>query len=283
MRHKMVVEKPASPSKEAGPPFMERVAAFLRSGNPLARQLKNGVQLLFRAELPPSPLHRWLAEAHVVRRVVIRHVVRAAYHQPMLRAMCRKAGARLLLDPGTGLPVIYGLDVELGDGVHVSGLSTWSGAARSDGKRPLLTVGDNCYLGHRLVITTDSEVRIGHHVHVADNVHICGYDAHPLDPIARRSQAAPVDYSGQSRILIGDDAWICEGAMLLKGVRIGRGAVVAGRAVVTRDVPDGAIVAGNPARVVGRVRADDVIAAAGRAADGAVRPGSRGADPSARG
>jgi acetyltransferase-like isoleucine patch superfamily enzyme len=226
-------------------------------------------------------VHRLLAEAHLLHRVVVRHAVRAAYHQPMLRAMCRHAGARLLLDPGTGLPVIYGLDVDLGDGVHVSGLATWSGAARRDGRRPQLSVGDNSYLGHRLVITTDSEVSIGNHVHIADNVHICGYDAHPLDPIARRSRAAPVDYSGRSRIVIADDAWICEGAMLLKGVRVGRGAVVAGRAVVTRDVPDGAIVAGNPARVVGRV--SNAIAAGGRAADDAARSRARGADPSGHG
>jgi acetyltransferase-like isoleucine patch superfamily enzyme len=219
------------------------------------------VQVLFRAELPPSRVHRLLAEAHLIRRVVARHLVRAAYHQPMLRAMCRHVGARLMLDPGTGLPVIYGLDVELGDGVHVSGRATWSGAARRDGLRPLLSVGDDTYLGHHLVITTDSEVRIGSHVHVADNVHVCGYDAHPIDPIARRTEAAPVDYSGKSRIIIADDAWICEGAMILKGVHIGRGAVVAGRAVVTHDVPDGAIVAGNPARVVGSV-ADGLISSA---------------------
>jgi acetyltransferase-like isoleucine patch superfamily enzyme len=245
--------KCASPLTEAPPPLVERAAAFLRGDNPLARRLRRAAQALFRAELPSLRVHRLLAEAHVIRRVVARHALRAVYHQPLLRAMCRKAGTRLLLDPGTGLPVIYGLDVELGDGVHLSGRSTWSGAARRDGKRPLLRVGDDSYLGHQLVITTDSEVHIGSHVHVADNVHICGYDAHPLDPVARRTQAAPVDYSGKSRVVVADDAWICEGAMLLKGVRVGRGAVVAGRAVVTRDVPDGAIVAGNPARVVGRV------------------------------
>jgi hypothetical protein len=52
--------------------------------------------------------------------------------------------------------------------------------------------------------------------------------------------------------------------------------------VVTRDVPDGAIVAGNPAHVVGRVN-DEAIAAGARAADGAARSRSRDADPSAHG
>lgn len=149
--------------------------------------------------------------------------------------------------------MIYGIEVVLGDGVHLSGRSTFAGAARVDGRRPRLLVGDDSYLGHRLIITADDEVRIGAHVHIADDVYLCGYDAHPIDPIARRSQAGPVDYTGKSRIVVDDDAWICQGAFVLKGVRIGRGAIVAAHAVVTHDVPAGAIVAGNPARPVGRV------------------------------
>jgi acetyltransferase-like isoleucine patch superfamily enzyme len=49
---------------------------------------------------------------------------------------------------------------------------------------------------------------------------------------------------------IGSDVWLGSGCVILSGVRIGHGAVVACRAVVTRDVPDYAIVAGNPAKVI---------------------------------
>jgi acetyltransferase-like isoleucine patch superfamily enzyme len=241
---------------------LERAAQFLRSRHPWALRLRRAAHALFCAELPLTRVHRLLAHERQMRRLVLRHALRAAYHQPILRASCRRAGARLLLDPGTGVPVIHGLDVELGDGVHLSGRATFSGAARSDGRRPRLVVGDDTYLGHHFVVTTDDEVRIGSHVHIADNVHLCGWDAHPLDPGARRRGPAPVDYSGAGRILVDDDAWICEGALVLKGVRVGRGAIVAARAVVTRDVPDGAIVAGNPARPVGRVPATAVAAGA---------------------
>jgi acetyltransferase-like isoleucine patch superfamily enzyme len=173
--------------------------------------------------------------------------------------MCTKAGDRLLLDAGTGLPVIYGIDVTLGDGVHLSGRSTFAGALRTDGRRPRLVVGNETYLGHRLIISADDEVSIGSHVHVADDVYICGYDAHPIDPVERRTQPGAVDYSGRSRIVIDDDVWICQGVMILKGVHIGRGAIIGAHAVVTRDVPAGAIVAGNPAKAVGTIPAADPV------------------------
>jgi acetyltransferase-like isoleucine patch superfamily enzyme len=60
---------------------------------------------------------------------------------------------------------------------------------------------------------------------------------------------------------IGHDVWFGSGAVVLSGVRIGTGAVIAARAVVTRDVPPFAIVAGNPARVIRLRFADDQCAA----------------------
>jgi acetyltransferase-like isoleucine patch superfamily enzyme len=50
--------------------------------------------------------------------------------------------------------------------------------------------------------------------------------------------------------VIGDHAWLGFGVVVLDGVRIGHGAVIGANAVVTSDIPDGAVAAGNPARVV---------------------------------
>ena len=65
-------------------------------------------------------------------------------------------------------------------------------------------------------------------------------------------------YKGDT--VVGNDIWIGQDAMLLPGVRIGDGAIVAARAVVSADVPDYAVVAGNPARVIRRRFPEDVIA-----------------------
>ncbi len=74
-------------------------------------------------------------------------------------------------------------------------------------------------------------------------------DAHPLDPEQRRkggpARTAP--------ITIEDDAFIGARAIVLKGVRIGQGAVVAAGAVVAKDVAPRTIVGGNPARPIGTV------------------------------
>lgn len=89
-------------------------------------------------------------------------------------------------------------------------------------------------------------IRIGSDVRIAPNVrlHAAGHD--PNDPLLQESAAD---------IVVGDHAWLGAAAVILPGVRIGERAVVAAGAVVTNDVPDGAIVAGVPARIL-RMRGD---------------------------
>ena len=63
--------------------------------------------------------------------------------------------------------------------------------------------------------------------------------------IPMRLQTAP-----KQKVTIGDDVWIGAGAIILPGVTIGNGVIVAAGAIVTKDVPDYAVVGGNPARVI---------------------------------
>jgi acetyltransferase-like isoleucine patch superfamily enzyme len=102
-------------------------------------------------------------------------------------------------------------------------------------------------------ITIGQRVIVSYHVTIADS------DFHPVDKEARRLDAIANAPGGdrskrppvESRpVVIEDDAWIGIGAIILKGVRIGQGARVAAGSVVTRDVPAGSTVAGNPARIV---------------------------------
>jgi serine acetyltransferase len=76
-------------------------------------------------------------------------------------------------------------------------------------------------------------------------------------------EAAGLDgrHSSNGDVVIGHDVWLGSQSLVLSGVAIGHGAVVAARAVVTRDVPPYAIVAGNPARLVRYRMSEDQIAA----------------------
>lgn len=109
-----------------------------------------------------------------------------------------------------------------------------------------LVIGDDFGMtGGSLVC--DQRITIGDRVWVGANVVICDTDFHPLDPEQRRADPLAAN---TAPITIADDVFIGMNALILKGVSIGAGAVAAAGSVVTRDVPAGTVVAGNPAIVV---------------------------------
>lgn len=105
-------------------------------------------------------------------------------------------------------------------------------------------LGDDVFLNFLCTILDCNEVRIGNHVMIGPNVQI--YTAAHLLQAEPRNQGLE-----EARpIVIEDNVWIGGAAILLPGVTIGRNAVVGAGAVVTRDVPANAVVAGSPARVI---------------------------------
>jgi len=100
------------------------------------------------------------------------------------------------------------------------------------------------------IVRSDGDVRIGDHVFISHEVVIAdGPWAVPLRLHHGDTEAAGAAVGGAA-IDIGDDVWIGARATILGAVRIGAGAIVGAGAVVTSDVHPGAVVAGNPARVV---------------------------------
>ncbi len=95
-------------------------------------------------------------------------------------------------------------------------------------------------------------VTIGDRVCLGANVTITDTDFHALDP-GERASSRDAARAATGRVEIGADVFLGMNSLVLKNVRIGDGAVVGAGAVVTKDVPAGAIVAGNPARVIGTV------------------------------
>lgn len=129
-------------------------------------------------------------------------------------------------------------------GVRLGVLADMSGV-RLQGPWENLQLGSGSFVG-MAEIQTHAPVSIGSNVVVNDGVRLLT-GTHLVDGPSFEQVNRP--------IVIDDYAWICTGAMILPGVRIGRGAVVAAGAIVSKDVEPLSVVAGNPARLV-KKRAD---------------------------
>lgn len=118
-----------------------------------------------------------------------------------------------------------------------------------------IKIDDYSWFSLRTQIISCSSIKIGKYCIFARDVYISDTNEHPVNPFVRREQTLkgvePDRYKSMTRpINIGDDVWVGERACIMKGVNIGNGVVVAANAVVTKDVPDYCVVAGNPARIV---------------------------------
>ncbi|HEU4719533.1 MAG TPA: acyltransferase [Bacteroidia bacterium] len=122
-----------------------------------------------------------------------------------------------------------------------------------------IQIGDNCYVGDGSRIWSGEDVRIGNNVLIAHNVNIIDSNSHEMNYLERAEGFLGLMRDGYPKekgsiltapVVIGDYAWISFGSIILRGVTIGKGGVVAAGSVVTKDVPPFAVVAGNPAVVV---------------------------------
>lgn len=103
-------------------------------------------------------------------------------------------------------------------------------------------VGRGLFVNYDCVFLDCAPIEIGDDVQIGPAVQI--YTAtHPLDPDVRRS-----GLEAASPVRIGNNVWIGGAAVLLPGITVGDDAVIGAGSVVTRDVPPGAVVVGNPAR-----------------------------------
>ena len=131
----------------------------------------------------------------------------------------------------------------------------------------LVEVGNFSY--GRIVVrffTNEERLKIGHFVSIAEGViflisadhHIKNLSTYPIDTLITKSNTY-VDSVKKGNIEVGDDVWIGTNALIMGGVKIGNGAIVAAGSIVTRNVPAYAIVGGCPARVIKYRFPDNVI------------------------
>lgn len=114
-----------------------------------------------------------------------------------------------------------------------------------------IEVGKNFFANYNCTIIDVAKVRIGDNCQMAPNVAI--YTAgHPVHPDSRNSL-----YEYGVEVTIGDNVWIGGNSVILPGVRIGSNTVIGAGSVVTKDIPDWVVAAGNPCRVIRKITEAD--------------------------
>ena len=121
-------------------------------------------------------------------------------------------------------------EIRMGDNVCTDEYNIWN--ARSGD----IIIGSNCWFGLRNIIM--GPVEIGNNVETGPNVSILG----------PRHAFYGYETNGNTQTKIGDNVWISTGSIIQSGVTIGNNAVVSPGSVITKDVPDNVVMAGNPAR-----------------------------------
>jgi acetyltransferase-like isoleucine patch superfamily enzyme len=129
-----------------------------------------------------------------------------------------------------------------------------------------ISIGESCFIGPGTRVWSAGCIQIGDRVLISHNVNVFDSLTHSLSPRERHAHFQAIAATGHPQsidlaeepVTIGDDAWIGAGAIVLKGVTIGHCAIVGAGSVVTHDVPAAAIVAGNPAKMVRMLTADEL-------------------------
>ena len=227
--------------------FDEFILQIKRQESPWAKTLFRLAKSLRQWHMPYIPLvHDALYVERRARLNAWRHLRRLLYYEPLMRSRCACVGGNFTLVQA--LPLILGnLRIEIGSHVTIDGTNTF--AANRVFDEPVLSIGDHTFVGWHVTISVGRSVSIGRYCLIGANVLIADNDMHPLEWQARREHRA-VAPERIRPVVIEDDVWIGEGCTILKGVRIGIGAVIGAGSVVTHDVQPYTVVAGQSAAVV---------------------------------
>ena len=118
-----------------------------------------------------------------------------------------------------------------------------------------MKIGRNVYIGKYCSLETDIEIK--DNVLIGNNVGLIGRYDHDYSKVGLSIKDSPwigdKDYTFKGKdlkVIINEDVWIGYGTVILSGITIGRGSIVAAGSVVTKDIPEYSICAGNPCKVI---------------------------------
>ena len=147
-------------------------------------------------------------------------------------------------------------NISIGDYTTIQGTSVlgcWTKYGNQVFPNASIAIGNHCSIGEYNHITACNKITIGdglltgRYVIISDNSH------GGLSEEEANIQPSLRDLKSKGEVVIGNNVWLGDKVAVLSGVHIGNNVVVAANAVVTKDIPDGCVAAGVPARVVKKI------------------------------
>lgn len=222
-----------------------------RAETPFYARLKRIGYAVLTLQLPIprflDPIYKVILYFRYTRYEISEKLCVAFFRYPVMRMQCVSIGRRFRMEriPGiSGNPKIY-----IGDDVYISGtIVITAGRIFPD---PELRIGNRSFVADGCLFSVAKSIEIGDDVLIAGDCSISDYSQHPVDP-EKRVAGLQVHPEDVRPVRIGNRAWLGRRATILPGVTIGEDAVIGASAVVTKDVPPGAICVGNPGRILPR-------------------------------
>jgi acetyltransferase-like isoleucine patch superfamily enzyme len=222
-----------------------------------ARLLKRAYRSVVNFSVPaPRVVVKPLLWLFVLLRGFSHFAWRVFVCEPLFKAYCARYGRNL--HTGCFIHWIQGKgEIILGDNVTVDGKCSITFAARfSD--HPTLQIGDNTGIGHGCSFTVGKLISIGQKCNLSGDIEIMDSNAHRTDPASRLAYQPP-DPEEVRPVTIRDGVWIGKHCIIFPGVKIGEGSVISAGSVVRGHVPPYSVAAGNPAKVIFRLKKPDPV------------------------
>jgi len=222
--------------------FIDKVR---KKETPLYSNIYNTYKAIMRMEIRlPSFLASLLYNERIFRQNLWYWLKNKLYCEPLIRNRCTLVGKKFRADGD--IPLISGSGkIIIGDNVRIGNRSAWFVISNLY-KDPTLIIGNNTSINYCVVISAECRVEIGNNCVIAGETKIFDNNSHGLDYKNNREMTK----DDVAPIIIGDHVWIGMGSLILKGVTIGKGAVVAANSVVTKNIPPMTLVGGNPAKII---------------------------------
>jgi len=231
--------------------FMDRlILRIKRADTPFTRFARNALRKVLNPKAPPiprflKPVLRAAYEGRILAIVFGRALITIFYRHPLFQARCASIGRGVIIE---GLPFVSGhVQLHIGNGVWIGG-----GVAILSGRifdEPKLIMKDRSGVGWNTIITVNREVVLEEDVIVSYDCRITDTDGHSREADLRAA-GVPPDPRDIRPVRICRNAWIGNGAHIMKGVTIGEGAIIGANSVVITNIPPYALAMGNPAEVL---------------------------------